>query len=359
MRIVAALLALAFLASGCATKTTDSPTGGTMATVPNGACGALLCNATVTVPHVDARKTLDDLKAFSQAFPYRQSGNPSHVAARDDLEARFTAAGLPVLRQSFERPLGANLPVVAGPTYTGQNVIGIKWGAQRDHFVVIGAHYDVTEGAIYGTYDDGSGTALVFELAAAFAHVATDRTILFCEFDQEELGLVGSAHLLSTFEDHTFPYNGTIDAMLDLDMIGITYPHPAKMVVWQNSPEVKGLVTNLTAAAKVPAAQLEFRKTKGGTSDGATFIAAGIPTAYFWSDWDEYSLPNGQPMPYVGLYVGAYPWWHKVDTYDTMVLAAGNEATLQAGFQTTLDVVSPTLATFASAAFQPTVATDA
>jgi hypothetical protein len=63
-------------------------------------------------------------------------------------------------------------------------------------------------------------------------------------------------------------------------------------------------------------------------------------------------------MPYVGLYVGAYPWWHKVDTYDTMVLAAGDEATLQAGWQTTLDILAPTLATFANGHFVPTVQAD-
>lgn len=296
------------------------------------------CVPGVSAPKVDARKTLDDLKSFSQAYPYRQSGSPTHLAARDDLAKRFKDAGLDVVRESF--PSGATGGALK---YNGENIIGVKWGSDRSHFIVIGAHYDVTEGAVYGTYDDGSGTALVFELANAFAKVPTNRTILFIEFDQEELGLVGSKAFVNAIDNGSLPINGTVDGMVDLDMIGITWPHPAHIIVWQDSPSLRTHIMNLTAAAGVPADHLEFRKTKGGSSDGATFITAKIPTAYFWSDWDQYHLPDGSPMPYVGLYVGAYPWWHKVDTYDTMVAAAGSEATLQKGFQTTLDIISPLL----------------
>ena len=45
-----------------------------------------------------------------------------------------------------------------------------------------------------------------------------------------------------------------------------------------------------------------------------------------------------------------------VDTYDTMVLAAGDEATLVAGWQNTLNIVSPLLVTMANGSFNPSVA---
>ncbi|HUR62026.1 MAG TPA: M28 family peptidase [Candidatus Thermoplasmatota archaeon] len=325
--------------------------GGTPAT-DTGTAGICLDAAAATcplgqlAPKVDARKTLDDLKAFSEAFPYRQSGSPTHVAARDDLAARFKAAGLEVLREDF--PSGKGVAAGQRLAYDGQNIIGVKWGTDRTHFIVVGAHYDVTEGAVYGTYDDGSGTAMVFGLAEAFAKVPTERTILFVQFDQEELGLVGSRYLLNQTETGRFPLPGIVEGMLDLDMVGITWPHPAKLVVWQDSPSLKARIVELANATGMPADHLQFRKTLGGSSDGQTFLDAGIPTAYFWSDWDEYILPDGSVLPRTGLpsvggYAGSYPWWHKADTYDTMVASAGDETILQAGFQTTLDIVSPLL----------------
>ena len=96
---------------------------------------------------------------------------------------------------------------------------------------------------------------------------------------------------------------------------------------------------------------MEFRKSRGGSSDGVSFINGHVPTAYFWSDWDEYTGPDGKPMPYVSGSAGSYPWWHKMDTYETMTAAAGDEATLRAGFQNTLDLVSSMLLQLSDATF--------
>jgi hypothetical protein len=348
--LVAALFAAAAFA-GCADSPSQATTHGDTACRLDGSA----CPGSLVAPKVDARKTLDDLKSFSQAYPYRQSGSPTHLQARDDLAARFKADGLAVVRQSFSSSVIGG----QGP-YMGENVLGFKWGSDRTHWVVVGAHYDVTEGAVYGTYDDGSGTALTFELAQAFANLNTTRTLVFAEFDQEERGLIGSSAFVETVLDGTFakvspemPANVTLDGMIDLDMIGITWPHPAHMVVWENSPGLTAKVQELANATGMPADHLEFRKPKGGSSDGASFIKAGIATAYFWSDWDEYTMPGGAQVPVASGYVGTYPWWHKLDTYDTMVASAGNEATLTAGFQTTLDIVSPLLAHMAGPAFVP------
>lgn len=298
----------------------------------------------VEAPKVDAAQTLKDLKAFSHGFPYRQSGTPNHKASRDWLEKAFQDAGLETIRQKFP------MTVRGAPVgqYDGENVIGIKWGADREHWVVVGAHYDVTEGAVYGTYDDGSGTILTVELARAFAALNTTRTIAFIEFDEEERGLVGSKAFVTSIIEGTFEVpNVTVDAMVDLDMVGITWPHPAHLVCWDNSPLLQNKTKELAAGVGIPESNLEFRKPRGGSSDGASFIAADIPTAYFWSDWDSVVLKGGQAIP------ASYPFWHQVDTYDSMVLMAGDEATLTAGFQTTLDVVSPLLAYAASGAYDP------
>lgn len=339
--LVAAVALLALLA-GCS----QSPSGDSAVVTDPDLAGL------VAAPKVDARKTLDDLKEFSESFPYRQSGTPTHLASRDDLAGRLSSAGLEVVRQSFPSA-GTSTAGGPAPQFDGENILGFKWGSDREHWIVVGAHYDVTEGAVYGTYDDGSGTAMVFELAEAYAKVNTTRTLVFAEFDQEEMGLIGSSAFIEALADGTFPYNGTVDGMVDLDMVGITWPHPAHLIVWENSPSLTAKVQNLTAAVGIPGDHVEFRRSRGGSSDGAAFIRAGVATAYFWSDWDQFFLPGGMEMPYVDGYAGSYPWWHKADTYDTMLVSAGDEATLQAGFQTTLDVVSPLLAHMAGPAWIP------
>jgi hypothetical protein len=329
------LLVCALLLAGCVSSNTSSSTKTTKTTQSSSQTN----NVGVKV---DAKETLASLKSFSEAFPYRQSGTQTHLASRDALAKMFTDAGLEVMRQKF--PTAGDLPV----GYEGENVIGIKWGADRDRWVVVGAHYDVTEGAIFGTYDDGSGTILTAKLAEAFANVETNRTIAFIEFDQEERGLVGSRFFVKQIVDGSFELpNVTVDAMIDLDMVGITWPHPAHLICWDNSPVLQNKTKELATAVGVPEANLEFRKPQGGSSDGKAFIDAEIPTTYFWSDWDQVTTPDGTDLPQVV----SYPFWHQADTYEGMVALAGDEATLQKGFQTTLDIVAPLLAFEASSAF--------
>jgi Zn-dependent M28 family amino/carboxypeptidase len=287
---------------------------------------------------VDAAKTLADLRSFSEQFPARQYESQTHLASREWLANAFKAAGLEVVRQKF--PVSA-----AGPNgaYQGENIIGIHWGSVRHEWIVVGGHYDVTDLAAQGTYDDGSGTLMTVRLAQAYASVPTERTLVFIPFDQEEKGLVGSAFFVKTLLENKFQYQATVVAMIDLDMVGITYPHPADLVCQENSDEIKALAESARKAAKVPDDSIQYRPPLGGTSDGASFMRRGIPTLYCWSNWDEVVLKDGTKMQ------GSYPWWHRADTYQTMLAMAGDEATLQAGFQTVLDIVSPVLAQLSDA----------
>lgn len=343
LSLLSAALAVALLLAGCVAgddgPETPAPAG--LPSAERSACdlgNATACRA--VAPAVDARRLLDDLQDFSSSFPYRATGSPTMAGARDDLAARLEAASTEVVRHDFDGG--------------GQNILGFHWGSDRDHWIVVGAHYDITEGAVYGAYDDGSGTAFVFSLAKAFQGVNTTRTIVFAEFDQEEMGLVGSTAFIEDVQEGRFVHAGTIEGMVDLDMVGITYPHPADLIVWENSDALTAKVTELATGVGFPQDHLQFRASGIGSSDGAAFISHGIATAYFFSDWDEYYLPGGMVQPTTPVpYVGQYPWWHKADTYDTMVISAGDEATLLAGFQNTADVVSPLLLYMAGPGFVP------
>ncbi len=105
------------------------------------------------------------------------------------------------------------------------NIIGVLEGSTRPHeVVIISAHYDHVgssgnkkKDSIYnGANDNASGTAAVMELARYFAKQGkNERTIIFCAFGGEELGLLGSVF----FAEFIQPQH--VIAVLNIEMIGI------------------------------------------------------------------------------------------------------------------------------------------
>jgi len=82
-------------------------------------------------------------------------------------------------------------PVSSGPS---EEVYCTKVGARHpDQMYIVGAHMDV-RGFGEAVDDDGSGTALVMELARVFSHpdVVTERSIRFALWNNEESGHVGA-----------------------------------------------------------------------------------------------------------------------------------------------------------------------
>ncbi|CAK9172715.1 unnamed protein product [Ilex paraguariensis] len=93
-------------------------------------------------------------------------------------------------------------PGIVNLSYTGkevistiQNVIGVIEGAEEpDRFVILGNHRDAWT---FGAVDPNSGTAALLEIAQRLQKLQKKgwkprRTIVFCNWDAEEYGLVGS-----------------------------------------------------------------------------------------------------------------------------------------------------------------------
>jgi Zn-dependent M28 family amino/carboxypeptidase len=196
----------------------------------------------------------------------------------------------------------------------------------------------------HGTYDDGSGTMLTMHLAKAYAKVPTKYTIAFVAFDGEERGLQGSKNLTEAIVDGLTPYPGlTVHAMLDLDMFGLNWPGVDTPIYFDdNSPEVKQAVKDLVKQVGMPADKILYQGISLGRSDYASFFNIGVPTGFFISDFEKYQAPADLPVNMQDLPAQkqAYPFWHREDTYDTMVLMAGSEADLLSGFQTACDLSS-------------------
>ncbi|HTP12925.1 MAG TPA: M28 family peptidase [Bacteroidota bacterium] len=107
-----------------------------------------------------------------------------------------------------------------------ENVVGLLEGSDPElkrQVVVFSGHFDHlgvgADGAIYhGADDDGSGTSMVMELAAAFSKnpVRPKRSLLFLTVSGEEKGLLGSSYYTS---HPIIPLEETI-ADFNSDMIG-------------------------------------------------------------------------------------------------------------------------------------------
>ena len=286
------------------------------------------------LPAVDAKEVLADVKAFSEAFPMRRGDNAAHNGARAALLATYEELGYTSFEDEFTAPISpSSTPTNLLGSNRLVNIVGIKWGATLpQEWIVVGAHYDVTDGAYYGAYDDASGTLIVQHLARAFADVSTARTIVFVNFDGEEQGLRGSRHMVEAMTNGEWALdNGTVVGMVDFDMAGIMHPAPPSLVADVRSPEMQAIIAAKAAELEIPEAKVEYRPVNGGSSDNGPFKAVDIPSVLLISAFDETSTPASE-LPV------SYPFWHRADTYAGMVQLAGGEANLEAGFQNVVDI---------------------
>ena len=108
---------------------------------------------------------------------------------------------------------------------TSDNVIAIRKGlVYPDEYVVCGAHYDSYNKfdghpdslLAPGADDNASGVAGVLEMARILAPCTFERSVIFCNFAAEEIGLIGSAAYAKDCADQLLDIVG----YFNLDMIG-------------------------------------------------------------------------------------------------------------------------------------------
>ena len=151
--------------------------------------------------------------------------NPSYEEAIDYFEGVFTGFGL---RAEVHRYWTGTVWVA--------NVCGYKDGTSfPNEWLVFGAHFDIAPYATptsllpgleqtgYGTrtgaYDNSAGSAMVLTTAGALSTFDARRTMVFCLWSSEEIGLWGSG----AFADN-LPSGVTVSNYLNLDMAGVNYP---------------------------------------------------------------------------------------------------------------------------------------
>ncbi|CAD5229705.1 unnamed protein product [Bursaphelenchus okinawaensis] len=127
-----------------------------------------------------------------------------------------------------------------------QNVIGyIKGETEPDRYVMLGNHFDAR---VFASIDPNSGTAILSEIAKALVQAKKDgvfkpkRTIVFCNSDAEEYGLVGSNEFVEEFANIL---RDRAVVMLNVDLISGN-----ATVTADTLPSIYEVVVN--AAKKVP-----------------------------------------------------------------------------------------------------------
>lgn len=102
--------------------------------------------------------------------------------------------------------------------FTCKNLIVTKVGTVYPNtYVIVCGHYDTISGT--GTNDNGSGTAIILEIARLLQSIPTEYSVRFINFSGEEDGLRGSQHYVNNVVNATTP-KMDIKVVFNIDEVG-------------------------------------------------------------------------------------------------------------------------------------------
>lgn len=133
-------------------------------------------------------------------------------------------------------------------------------------YLIVGAHLD-TEGAGVGALDDYSGMLMAAALYRGLSDDELNHDILFVIFDLEEEGLLGSID----FVCNSSCLPGEIHAMVNLECLGVTLPHP-----WPegSSDALEDIFVEVGGRFGYDASPVSI---PGVAADSLAFLSLGVP----------------------------------------------------------------------------------
>src|SRR5215510_491698 len=159
--------------------------------------------------------------ASSQTDPVRGIGAATEwVFGQMQSFAAASSGRMTVQKQTFVQPVSATIPV---PTTITNVIATLKGTASPERFYVVTGHLDsrVTDVLNFtddapGADDDGSGVAVVLELARLFATHQFPGTLVFATVAGEEQGLFGSAFMAQQMK----AAGNDVQGMFSNDIVG-------------------------------------------------------------------------------------------------------------------------------------------
>lgn len=182
----------------------------------------------------------------------------------------------------------------------GYNVVSMLPGKSKpNEIVVFSAHYDhvgtsvkeARDNIMNGANDNASGTTALLMLADYFAARGdNERTILFCAFAGEELGLIGSKH----FSNYLVPES--VVAVINIEMIGLPqYGRNTIFFTGQRHTDLPLLLRRNIKGSNVKVkSEPDEKKLLFQRSDNFSFAEKGIPAHTIMSSDDDdpcYHMP--------------------------------------------------------------------
>ncbi|MFN8259198.1 MAG: M28 family metallopeptidase [Bacteroidales bacterium] len=148
---------------------------------------------------------LSYLKQF-EALGIKELGTPALDKTAQWLENKYISFGYQkIVKDSFNFKNNKLVNLV----------VEKKGSIYPDSLLIICGHYDTKNGP--GAGDNGSGTAVILEIARIFSKINTSVSIRFIQFSAEEEGLIGSDH----YVNQVLPKeNPEIKLVLNIDAIG-------------------------------------------------------------------------------------------------------------------------------------------
>ncbi len=130
----------------------------------------------------------------------------NRISYQNDMAAEY-------LKQKLTE-FGLN-PIEQQYSSNGTNIYAVQEGSvYPDEQYIICAHYDAV--ADYCADDDASGCVAVLESARLLANIDFEYTIIYAFWDEEEIGLIGSAH----YANEANMNNDLINGVFNLEMFG-------------------------------------------------------------------------------------------------------------------------------------------
>lgn len=190
-----------------------------------------------------------------------------------------------------------------GQTYNQQNIVATLPGTgPHPGVVVMAAHYDSRtidpfdgESFAPGANDNGSGVAVLLEVARVLSSREWNQTIVFIAFAAEEQGRFGSQHYVT----NQMLDGAIFDAMINNDIVGGRPGIPQSIRVFSPGPNNSqarqfSRYIDYISSLYVPQFTISLQDSadrEGRFSDHITFLNAGIPAVRLTESQED---PNRQ-----------------------------------------------------------------
>jgi hypothetical protein len=180
---------------------------------------------------------------------------------------------------------------------SGSNIL-VRLMAEQptDEYILLGAHLDSVRNA--GADDNNSGSVAVLEAARVLKDLPGRRVnLIFAWFDEEELGLVGSAALARDFRKQGLK----ISSVHTLDMVGWDSDRDRTIEIEQPDGELWDYYQMVNRSHEL---KLPLSRTSSGDTDHVAFRREGFTSVGLCEEW-----VGGDTTPY---------YHRKSDAYTTL-----------------------------------------